>query len=108
MPSDQQRMYDHASNLVTLLASNLPEEQVVSEIGEIVVRGLSLSASIILWEYIAGRSWQSAEGHEWQTCDTRARYSTQCRGRIRPSLWSRPQLRVEAQTFPYFWKWHAG
>lgn len=41
-------MYDHASNLVTLLASNLPEEQVVSEIGEIVVRGLSLSASIIL------------------------------------------------------------
>ena len=43
MPSDQQRMYDHASNLVMLLALNIPEEQVISKIGEIVVCGLSLS-----------------------------------------------------------------
>jgi hypothetical protein len=40
MPSDQQTMYDHASKLVALLSSNRPEEK-VSEIGEIVVRGLS-------------------------------------------------------------------
>jgi hypothetical protein len=45
MPSDQQKMYDHASNLVTLLSSNQPEENVVPVIAEIVVGGLSLSSS---------------------------------------------------------------
>ena len=42
MPSDQQKMYDYASDLVKLQLSELPEEEVLSQIGEIVVGGLSL------------------------------------------------------------------
>jgi len=36
MPSDQQKMYDHASNLVKLLSSEISEEDAISQIGEIV------------------------------------------------------------------------
>jgi hypothetical protein len=48
MPSDQQKMYDHASNLVKLLSSEISEEDAISQIGEIVVGGLSLECSTII------------------------------------------------------------
>jgi hypothetical protein len=47
MPSDQQKMYDHASNLVRLLSSGLSEENAVPQIREIVVGKLSFEFSII-------------------------------------------------------------
>jgi hypothetical protein len=42
MPSDQQKMYDYASNLVRLLSPNIPQEDAISQIGQIVVGGLSI------------------------------------------------------------------
>jgi hypothetical protein len=42
MPSDQQKMYDHASNLVRLLSSKQTEEDTIAQTGNIVVGGLSI------------------------------------------------------------------
>jgi hypothetical protein len=42
MSSNQQKMYNHASNVVRLLSSDLPEEAVIKQIGDIVVGLLSL------------------------------------------------------------------
>ena len=43
MSSDQQKMYTHAYNVGRLLSSDLPEEDIVIQIGGIVVGNLSLS-----------------------------------------------------------------
>jgi hypothetical protein len=47
MSSDQQKMYDHASNLVKLLSPDTKEDP-IPHIGEIVVGGLSLECSVII------------------------------------------------------------
>lgn len=38
MPSDQQKMYDYASDVNKLLSSDLPGEDIVVQIGSLVVR----------------------------------------------------------------------
>jgi hypothetical protein len=42
MPSDQQKMYDFASNLVRLLPPNISQEDAIPQIGQIVVGELSI------------------------------------------------------------------
>jgi len=48
MPSDQQKMYDYASNLVRLLSSNIPQEDAILQIGQIVVGWIIYLVSIII------------------------------------------------------------
>jgi hypothetical protein len=42
MPSDQQKLYEHASNMAHLLSSNLPEDYVVIWIAKLVVSSIIL------------------------------------------------------------------
>ncbi|KIM73412.1 hypothetical protein PILCRDRAFT_93082 [Piloderma croceum F 1598] len=43
MSSDQQKMYDHASNVVRLLSSDLPKEDVIKQIGDIVREAVEIA-----------------------------------------------------------------
>ncbi|KIM73401.1 hypothetical protein PILCRDRAFT_93073 [Piloderma croceum F 1598] len=43
MSSDQQKMYNHASNVVRLLSSDLPEEAVIKQIGDIVREAVEIA-----------------------------------------------------------------
>jgi len=37
MASDQQKMYEHASHVIRLLSSEIPEEDIITQIGIVVV-----------------------------------------------------------------------
>lgn len=70
MPSDQQKLYEYASNMARLLSSNPPEDYVVIWIAKLVV---SKIIQLIAKPYLARRS-----QHSYESCIPKHPHSCAC------------------------------